>query len=158
MGRGDRSFLAAFPCARPRCIANARNWRSREDLHLELPPSQDGVHDSYTSGANEKWCVRPGRRKEWRRWSDVNAKSPWGRRGVVKFHGVLQSLRLLQDDSAFEISFWRIRLVRRSGRTFPGRRACGRRRSGGRSATPNPRRGRGRGEAGGKGRGRGSRR
>ena len=24
------------------------NWCSHEDLHLELPPSQSGVHDSYT--------------------------------------------------------------------------------------------------------------
>ena len=32
---------------------------SREDLHLELPPSQDGVHGSYTSGAGTKWCVMP---------------------------------------------------------------------------------------------------
>ena len=29
------------------------NWRSREDLHLELPPSQSGVHGSYTSGATK---------------------------------------------------------------------------------------------------------
>lgn len=26
-------------------------WRSREDSHLELPPSQGGVQNSYTSGA-----------------------------------------------------------------------------------------------------------
>src|SRR5436190_11238047 len=29
-------------------------WRSRKDLHLELPPSQSGVHDSYTSGTKTK--------------------------------------------------------------------------------------------------------
>lgn len=30
-------------------------WCSREDSHLEPPPSQGGVQNSYTSGA--KWCV-----------------------------------------------------------------------------------------------------
>ena len=33
-------------------------WRSREDSHLEPPPSQGGVQDSYTSGA-WKTCVMP---------------------------------------------------------------------------------------------------
>lgn len=36
------------------------NWCSREDLHLELPPSQDGVQDSYTSGADEKVVAASG--------------------------------------------------------------------------------------------------
>ena len=31
---------------------------SREDLHLEPPPSQSGVQGSYTSGAYEKWRLR----------------------------------------------------------------------------------------------------
>ena len=33
-------------------------WCSREDSHLELPPSQSGVQNSYTSGA-KKWCAMP---------------------------------------------------------------------------------------------------
>ena len=30
---------------------NGLKWCSREDSHLELPPSQGGVQNSYTSGA-----------------------------------------------------------------------------------------------------------
>ena len=35
-------------------------WRSREDLHLEPPPSQGGVQDSYTSGAIENMALHAG--------------------------------------------------------------------------------------------------
>ncbi len=31
--------------------------RSREDLHLEPPPSQGGVQDSYTSGAGNVYVM-----------------------------------------------------------------------------------------------------
>ena len=36
------------------------NWYSREDLHLEPPPSQGGVHGSYTSGALRKLVAEAG--------------------------------------------------------------------------------------------------
>ena len=47
----------AWSALRVRCIAtsateerNGLKWCSREDSHLELPPSQSGVQNSYTSG------------------------------------------------------------------------------------------------------------
>ncbi len=46
-------------------------WCSREDLHLEPPPSQGGVQDSYTSGAMLKWWLRPESRRTLLGFSEV---------------------------------------------------------------------------------------
>ena len=39
-------------CIAGLCHGGIEKWRSREDLHLEPPPSQGGMQFSYTSGAN----------------------------------------------------------------------------------------------------------
>ena len=59
-----RAFFASVVRSQGPAIRSFRygseEWCSREDLHLEPPPSQDGVHDSYTSGANQE--IGPGGR------------------------------------------------------------------------------------------------
>ena len=38
-------------------------WRSREDLHLDPPPSHGGMHGSYTSGASKRRRLLPESRR-----------------------------------------------------------------------------------------------
>lgn len=50
--------LFSRQCPRPAGrVPLVGKWCSREDLHLEPPPSQGGVQDSYTSGADEMVAV-----------------------------------------------------------------------------------------------------
>ena len=45
-------------------ITREWKWCLREELHLQLLPSQSSVHDSYTSGAGGEWRKRKSKANE----------------------------------------------------------------------------------------------
>ena len=99
---------------------------SREDSHLELPPSQSGVQDSYTSGALEKRAscrICPGAVSLEETHAAITPMTqkwwllPVSHRTPLVFSEVLISL-------SYAAKKWSLRVVSRHGLPLIGRVLC----------------------------------
>ena len=121
----------AWSALRVRCIAGLCHggiyeWCSREDSHLEPPPSQSGVQDSYTSGAL-KSVRHAGAAPAPAVWKTavlaVTPMTPWK---MVAASGIApDSPRLQRGANLSQLhSQWSLRAVLRRGLSVIGRLLC----------------------------------
>ena len=97
----------------------------REDSHLELPPSQSGVQNSYTSGA--KMVRHAGAAPAPAVWKTaVLAVTPMTRMKMVAASGIApDSPRLQRGANLSQLhSQWSLRAVSRRGLSLIGRGLC----------------------------------
>ena len=102
-------------------------WCSREDSHLELPPSQSGVQNSYTSGAlkNLRHAGAAPAPAVWK--TAVLAVTPMTLWKMVAASGIAPDSPRLQrgaDLSSQLHSQWSLRAVSRRGLSLIGRGLC----------------------------------